>query len=601
MYGSQFLGYPGPPNSSHMVCAPRTGASRCQQLSAQEYLGCPPPYPTPAQSFYPPPASTAPRPLRPVCRPPPRVTATLENKAQWEKFHAVGTEMILTKGGRRMFPEFSVSVCGLDPNATYVLSVEAVPPDDRRYKWHSGGWQRNGKGEAHLPARLYIHPEAPATGQHWMTGPVSFSKLKVTNNMLDQGGHLILHSMHRYTLRLCLVCTSESGGCLGAAVICFNFPETSFIAVTSYQNEKLSQLKIEENPFAKGIKEFKSHRDSRDEAKIGENGKKRLEEKQEVSDERTRPGSKKQKTIPRTPSSVYKLKPPENEQGSLLSKLREVGDVLCLPGNMRVPTSEEASLPENAQMTLENGQLLSKKDPRTHIDELRPPEVELRLPVVGMALSRDTLKPPAVAVAECKGQANTSDKGVPGTADARVERRPLVTGKGRGEETCLPQAPPHKPQPCSPCTEKNLSSPLLSPGLSSQCYLKLHQSQHQKCMDPYCYSFPLDQHRSAHISDLMSFAPFIGHLGSPSCEMTYPYVSHLPALWSCSPFKALDCSFPAQQLYPALFAGGLTVAMQPSSGHREMQELFQKYSQQLFFTHSSSYVMKELATSSEMR
>ncbi|XP_078509241.1 uncharacterized protein LOC144769112 [Lissotriton helveticus] len=583
-----------PPCDAHTLPS-LAGPSLRRQFSAQECLGCPVPYPTPAQSFYPPHASTALRPLRPVSKSQTRVTATLENKAQWEKFLAVGTEMILTKGGRRMFPEFSVSVCGLDPNATYVLSVEAVPTDDHRYKWHSGGWQRNGKGEAHLPARLYIHPEAPATGQHWMAGPVSFSKLKVTNNMLDQGGHLILHSMHRYTLCLCLVCTSESGGCLGAAAVCFNFPETSFIAVTSYQNEKLSQLKIEENPFAKGIKEFKSHRDSRDDAKIGESGKKRLEGKQEVSEEITSAGSKRQKSNPRSPSPIYQLRAPENEQRLPLIKLRRLNDGLSLPGNMQVPTSE------NALTQLEDDQLLSEKGLRTHIDELSSTEDELHLPEDEMTVPRNKLIPPEVAATERRGQGDTSDKVIPEIADARVERRHLVTGKSRGDETCIPQAPPHNPQPCSPSTEKNLSSPVPSPGLSSPYYLKVHQSQHQKCMDSCCYSFPVHQHRSALIGDLMAFTPFIGHPGSPSCQMAYPYVSHPHALWSCSPFQALDNSIPSQQLYPSLFAGGLTMAMQPSSGHREVQELFQKYSQQLFYTPSSPYAMQDLGASTEMR
>lgn len=36
--------------------------------------------------------------------------AALEAKPLWEEFHQLGTEMIVTKAGRRMFPTFQVSI-----------------------------------------------------------------------------------------------------------------------------------------------------------------------------------------------------------------------------------------------------------------------------------------------------------------------------------------------------------------------------------------------------------------------------------------------------------------------------------------------------------
>lgn len=35
----------------------------------------------------------------------------------------------------------------------------------------------------------------------------------------------------------------------------FDFPFTTFIAVTAYQNEKITYLKIKNNPFAKAFRE----------------------------------------------------------------------------------------------------------------------------------------------------------------------------------------------------------------------------------------------------------------------------------------------------------------------------------------------------------
>ncbi|KAL8597201.1 hypothetical protein ACOMHN_022248 [Nucella lapillus] len=118
-----------------------------------------------------------------------KIKVTLDNVDLWKKFHALHTEMIITKTGRRMFPTMKVSVEGLDPHAKYILLVDVVPLDDCRYKYHNSDWVVTGKAEPHMPGRLYIHPDSPASGSHWMKQPVAFQKLKLTNNNLDQSGH----------------------------------------------------------------------------------------------------------------------------------------------------------------------------------------------------------------------------------------------------------------------------------------------------------------------------------------------------------------------------------------------------------------------------
>lgn len=47
-----------------------------------------------------------------------------------------------------------------------------------------------GKAEPQPPCRTYLHPDSPAPGSHWMKQSVSFLKLKLTNNTLDQHGHV---------------------------------------------------------------------------------------------------------------------------------------------------------------------------------------------------------------------------------------------------------------------------------------------------------------------------------------------------------------------------------------------------------------------------
>ena len=91
---------------------------------------------------------------------------------------------------RRMFPTLKVSLDGLDPHANYILLVDIVPVDDCRYKYHNSEWVVTGKAEPHMPGRLYIHPDSPASGGHWMKQAVTFHKLKLTNNMADSHGYV---------------------------------------------------------------------------------------------------------------------------------------------------------------------------------------------------------------------------------------------------------------------------------------------------------------------------------------------------------------------------------------------------------------------------
>ena len=89
-----------------------------------------------------------------------------------------------------MFPTFRCSITGLEQNAKYILLMDIVPVDDTRYKYHNSEWVVSGKAEPHMPSRLYIHPDSPATGAVWMKQVVSFHKLKLTTNNLDQHGHV---------------------------------------------------------------------------------------------------------------------------------------------------------------------------------------------------------------------------------------------------------------------------------------------------------------------------------------------------------------------------------------------------------------------------
>ncbi|KAK0416715.1 hypothetical protein QR680_012644 [Steinernema hermaphroditum] len=201
-----------------------------------------------------PPARKAPEPeLHPALR---SVEARLEGADLWRRFDALGTEMIVTKSGRRMFPTLQVRLEGLEPDASYSLLVDFDCVDRKRYRYsfHQSRWLQTGPGEAELPGRVHVHADSPAAGAHWTKQPVVFDKLKLTNNQLDRNGHVIVNSMHRYQPTLHVVVHDAAA----PPAVCrrsFRFPETRFMAVTAYQNHRITELKIESNPFAKGFRE----------------------------------------------------------------------------------------------------------------------------------------------------------------------------------------------------------------------------------------------------------------------------------------------------------------------------------------------------------
>ncbi|KFU94777.1 T-box transcription factor TBX1, partial [Chaetura pelagica] len=198
--------------------------------------------------------------------------------------------MIVTKAGRRMFPTFQVKLSGLDPLADYVLLMDFIPLDDKRYRYafHSSSWLAAGRADPAAPGRVHFHPDSPAKGAQWMRQIVSFDKLKLTNNLLDDNGHVRTRPPGAGTLTYLGRMERGGGGPahlppshlppphpqlhapLPAPLPCrrrdserfahqnfktFSFPETQFMAVTAYQNHRITQLKIASNPFAKGFRD----------------------------------------------------------------------------------------------------------------------------------------------------------------------------------------------------------------------------------------------------------------------------------------------------------------------------------------------------------
>ncbi|XP_054642057.1 T-box brain protein 1-like isoform X2 [Dunckerocampus dactyliophorus] len=184
------------------------------------------------------------------------------NRALWLKFHRHQTEMIITKQGRRMFPFLSFNISGLDPTAHYNIFVDVILADPNHWRFQGGKWVPCGKADTNVIGnRVYMHPDSPNTGAHWMRQEISFGKLKLTNNKgasNNTGQMVVLQSLHKYQPRLHVLEVNEDGtedSSQPGRVQTFTFTETQFIAVTAYQNTDITQLKIDHNPFAKGFRD----------------------------------------------------------------------------------------------------------------------------------------------------------------------------------------------------------------------------------------------------------------------------------------------------------------------------------------------------------
>ncbi|KAM9019826.1 T-box transcription factor TBX19 isoform 2-T2 [Ara ararauna] len=188
-----------------------------------------------------------------------QLQVVLEDATLWQRFREVTNEMIVTKNGRRMFPVLKISVSGLDPNAMYSFLLDFAPTDGHRWKYVNGEWVPAGKPEPPNHSCVYIHPDSPNFGAHWMKAAISFSKVKLTNK-LNGSGQIMLNSLHKYEPQVHIV---RVGGPHRMVMNC-SFPETQFIAVTAYQNEEITALKIKYNPFAKAFLDAKERNHPKD-------------------------------------------------------------------------------------------------------------------------------------------------------------------------------------------------------------------------------------------------------------------------------------------------------------------------------------------------
>ena len=91
-----------------------------------------------------------------------------------------------------MFPTLRSSFTGLAEEGTYLLFLDIVSVDSKRYRYayHRSSWLVAGKGDPPHHTKLYLHPDSPFTPQQLRKQIISFEKVKLTNTEVNKPGYV---------------------------------------------------------------------------------------------------------------------------------------------------------------------------------------------------------------------------------------------------------------------------------------------------------------------------------------------------------------------------------------------------------------------------
>ncbi|XP_060065169.1 T-box transcription factor TBX5-like [Ylistrum balloti] len=178
------------------------------------------------------------------------INVKLYNEKLWNIFRKEGTEMVINRSGRLMYPRVEVTVEGLNSGSMYSVEMVVISVDDKYYRYKDNMWLAVGKSDVHHPITSYKHPSSPAMGSNWMKHMLSFGQVKLSNH--GGPGKICLQSMHKYMVQIDVIHHDTMDQSYH-----FTLPGTEFIALTAYLNEKIIDLKISHNPFARAFKNKK--------------------------------------------------------------------------------------------------------------------------------------------------------------------------------------------------------------------------------------------------------------------------------------------------------------------------------------------------------
>lgn len=172
----------------------------------------------------------------------------------WKTLDSNVNEMILIRKGRKMFPLLKVKVSGLENGALYAMCLEFVQLSDTKLRYTSNGWAAmpNSRLERRAPA-IFLPASPVQFGGHWSEEGVNFSDLKITNTSNITHPLVSLMSMCFYMPRLHIAEMRVADWSPRANIQSIDLKDCQFVAVTAYQNETVTKLKVENNPFARAL------------------------------------------------------------------------------------------------------------------------------------------------------------------------------------------------------------------------------------------------------------------------------------------------------------------------------------------------------------
>ena len=156
---------------------------------------------------------------------------------------------------RRTFPLIKLNVNGMEDQSLYTIQLEFRVSDAFKYRFINGEWKASPRTERIQPKPIvYEHSDSPNFGHHWTKDSIAFSKLKLTNNESSKSADAVyLKSLMKYD-PIVHIYRHDRKNVDDKQLVCSQFfEELQFIAVTAYQNEHITSLKIKFNPFAKAF------------------------------------------------------------------------------------------------------------------------------------------------------------------------------------------------------------------------------------------------------------------------------------------------------------------------------------------------------------
>nr|XP_011428878.2 T-box transcription factor TBX5-A [Crassostrea gigas] len=182
------------------------------------------------------------------------VSLELEKGNLWNKFYRLGTEMIINRTGRRMFPYVEFTLKGLDPAGLYDIMFDIIPADTNYFKFMDNKWVAIGEAEQDFNNNFFKHPDSPQIGSKWMDKIISFQNVKLSNQPSCQCGIFTLRTLQKYLVRISLIKHKTDR----FSVLEIPIPVSTFVAVTAYNNREVTELKIKSNPYSKAFRYPKS-------------------------------------------------------------------------------------------------------------------------------------------------------------------------------------------------------------------------------------------------------------------------------------------------------------------------------------------------------